>query len=164
MSFLLTKALPMAVLGLSTNTRLLGLAIIKRGVLAEYGIRLFKTSWSPSKATRIITSLEPCVREHCIKKVVLSIPHGYHQTDGFKALHLRLCRYFERKGIPVICVSPEHVLSLCLDGDKKGKKALMKSLCDKFPELLYCHRKELRNKNKYYIKLFEAVAAATLHS
>ena len=40
----------------------------------------------------------------------------------------------------------------------------MKTLVQQFPELYYCYQKELRNKNKYYIKLFEAVAVAALHS
>lgn len=153
----------MAVLGISTNTRLLGTAIIKDGQLTEYSVRLFKAPWSPSKATRIITSLEPCVRQYCIKKVVLSIPYEYHQTEAFKNLCFRLCRYFERKGVPIVLASPGMILSLCLSDEKKGKKSLMKAVCYRFPELSYCHLRELRNKNKYYIKLFEAVAAAMLY-
>lgn len=163
MSFLSTKGPQMAILGISTNTRLLGTAIIEKGVLAEYSIRLFKTSWSPSKATRIITSLEPCVRQYSIKKVVLSIPPPYHQTEAFKLLLSRLSKYFEHKQIPVVFASPEQLLSLCAIHEKQRKKTLMDTLCKRYPELIYCHKKEVRNKSKYYIKLFEAVAAATLH-
>jgi len=161
--FLSTKVPKMAVLGLSTNTRLLGIAIIEEGQLSDYSIRLFKASWSPSKATRIITSLEPCVRQYSIKKVVLSTPRKFHQTEAYKYLVKRLCRYFERKGIPVIQEVSDSILSLCATNEKKGKKSLMKALCVRYPELKYCHDRELRNKNKYYHKLFEAVAAATLH-
>lgn len=153
----------MAILGISTNTRLLGTAIIEKGVLAEYSIRLFKASWSPSKATRIITSLEPCVRQYSIKKVVLSIPPPYHQTEAFKLLLPRLSKYFERRQIPVVFISPEQLRSLYATDQKQRKKSLMDTLCKRYPELIYCHQKEMRNKNKYYIKLFEAVAAATLH-
>lgn len=153
----------MVTLGISTNTRLLGLAIIKQGSLLDYSIRLHKSSWSPSKVTEIITSLEPCVRQYCIKRVVLSIPHEYHQTKEFKHLISCIKEYFEAKGITVYSESPEALYSLCPPEQKKTKKALMKSITEQFPQLTYCYQKEMRNKNKYYIKLFEAVAVAILH-
>lgn len=153
----------MATLGISTNTRLLGLAIINEGKLTDYSIHLFKASWSPSKATEIITSLEPCVRQYCIKRVVLSIPPKHHQTREFQALALRIEEYFLSLKIPVSIVTRGELLSLCTTGHKRTKRVLMQLICDRYPELKYCQEKELRNKNKYYHKLFEAVAAAILH-
>lgn len=153
----------MVTLGISTNTRLLGLAIIKEGRLTEYQIRLYKASWSPSKATEIITSLEPCVLAHCIKKVVLSIPPKHHQTREFQSLALQIEEYFVSQKIPVSIVTRGELLSLCTTSHKRTKKNLMQSICSRYPELRYCQDKELRNKNKYYHKLFEAVAAAILH-
>ncbi len=150
-------------LGISTNTRLLGLAIIKQGGLVDYSIHLHKSSWSPSKVTAIITSLEPCVRQYCIKNVVLSSPHAYHQTNEFKQLISAIQAYFEAKNIPFSSLSTQAVYSLCPPDQKKTKKVLMTVLTDQFPQLSYCYQRELRNKNKYYIKVFEAVAVATLH-
>lgn len=152
----------MATLGISTNTRLLGMAIITQGKLVAYSIRLHKSPWSARKANMIVTGLEPCVRRYCIKKVVLSIPHAYYHTKASKVLRDRICRYFEANGIPVETASPDALATLCRPGEKKTKKALMKALVEQFPELNYYYHKELRNKNKYYTKLFEAVAAATL--
>jgi hypothetical protein len=110
----------------------------------------------------IVTSLEPCVRQYCIKRVVLSIPYAHHQTKGFKLLISRIRASFEAKNIPVYTEPPEALHSFCQTGQKKTKKALMESLAHTFPELWYCYHKELRNKKRYYIKLFEAVAVATL--
>ncbi|HEY5368282.1 MAG TPA: hypothetical protein VIJ75_04755 [Hanamia sp.] len=39
----------------------------------------------------------------------------------------------------------------------------MKQLVLLFPELEPYYEKELRNKNKYYFKMFEAVGVATLY-
>jgi RNase H-fold protein (predicted Holliday junction resolvase) len=150
----------MATLGISTNTRLLGLAIINRDRLVDYSIHLHKSSWSPSKADKIITTLEPCARRYCIKKVVLSIPYEYHQTKASKYLISRIRKHFEAKGVSVHSETPETLYSFCPPGQKKTKKALMKSLAERFPELSYFYFKEMRNKNKYYIKLFEAIAVA----
>ena len=153
----------MVTLGISTNTRLLGLAIIKQGTLVDYSIRLHKSSWSPSKVTEIITSLEPCVRQYCIKSVCLSIPQVYHQTEGFKVLICRIREYFEKLQIPVYSHPLSALYALCPPGQKKTKKSLMEALVISYPQLTYCHQKELRNKTKYYYKLFEAVAVAMVH-
>jgi hypothetical protein len=153
----------MAILGISTNTRLLGLAIINQNGLVEYSIRLHKMSWSPSKANMIITSLEPCVRQYSIKKAVLSIPHANHQTDAFKHLISCIREYFKKKGISVYSIPAKALYTLCSSEQKRTKKALMKSLTLQYPQLTYCYQKEMCNKSKYYVKLFEAVAVAALH-
>ena len=153
----------MVTVGISTNTRLLGLAVIKQDTLLDYSIRLHKSSWSPTKAEMILASLEPCVRQYCIKSVILSIPYAHHQTEAFKILIYRIRDFFEAKGIPVIAETPEAIHPLYPPGQKKTKKALMNALCQQFPQLTHCMVKELRNRKKYYIKIFEAVAVATLH-
>lgn len=154
----------MVTLGISTNTRLLGLAVIKENALVDYSIHLHKSSWSPSKANLILANLEPCVRKYCIKKVILSIPYAHHQTEEFRYLIYAIREYFEAKGIPIIAETPEAFNTLYPPYQKKTKKALMKALTLKFPQLTYCYQKELRNKNRYYIKVFEAVAVASIHS
>src|SRR5579864_7447840 len=53
---LLIKSVPMTILSLSTNTRLVGMAIISGGELEEHKTRLFTSPWSPAKATQIIVS------------------------------------------------------------------------------------------------------------
>lgn len=150
-------------LGISTNTRLLGLAIIdSENSLVDYKIHLHKASWSPGKANMIISSLEPCVRQYCIKKVVLSIPPTHHQTEGFRYLMERVKRYFRTKLIPVFERNIAEFHQLIPEGERKLKKVLMQALTLQFPQLTLCYKKELRNRKRYYMKLFEAVAGATL--
>src|SRR5438105_3189487 len=98
--FLSTRVAIMVTLGISTNTRLLGLAIIYRDNLIDYKIHLHKSSWSPSKANKIITSLEPCVRRYSIRNVILSIPYEHHATKESKYLISIIKKYFEEKSIP----------------------------------------------------------------
>jgi hypothetical protein len=153
----------MVTLGISTNTRLLGLAIITQNSLVDYSIHLHKQSWNAAKAKMIISSLEPCVRRYSIKRVVLSIPYAHHQTEAFRHLIYAIREYFEAKEIPVYAETPEAFDSLYPPGQKKTKKALMHALTLRYPQLTLCYQKELRNKKKYYSKLFEAVAVASLY-
>jgi hypothetical protein len=153
----------MTTLGISTNTRLVGMAIISEGRLTEYAIRLHKSPWSAMKANQIVTSLEPGVRRYSVKKVVLSIPPEHHQTREFKLLRARIVRYFAKKGIPLVEASPETLLAFMPAGERKVKQTLMDALVSHFPELDYYRQKELRNNHKYYIKMFEAIAVAAVH-
>lgn len=151
-------------LGISTNTRLLGMAIINEEGLADYSIRLHKSPWSPSKANLMITSLEPRVRQYCIKTVVLSIPPQHHQTNAFTSLIRALEGYCTQSSIPFLTSPHEALHCFCGNDDRKTKRGVMKALAERYPELRMFYQKEIRNRNKYYVKLFEAVGVATLHS
>jgi hypothetical protein len=93
----------------------------------------------------------------------LSSPHEYHQTEAFKELIVRIKEYFEAQKIPVYEKPASALHCLYPSEQKKTKKALMQALTIQYPQLTLCYHKELRNKNKYYIKVFEAVAVAALH-
>jgi hypothetical protein len=92
----------------------------------------------------------------------MSIPHVHHQTEAFKQLISCIREYFEAKGIPFYEKTPEACYSLCPSEQKKTKKVLMQALSLQYPQLSLCYHKEMRNKNRYYIKVFEAVAVAGL--
>jgi hypothetical protein len=153
----------MATLGISTNTRLLGTAIIDTDRLLDYSIHLHKQSWSPTKVNLIINHLEACVRRYCIKSIVLSIPYEFYQTKALQYLFASIIRHFKKKGITVTTEKSTSLYSICPPEQKKTKKALMESIVQLFPELTYCFYKETKHKYPYYIKLFEAVAVAVLH-
>lgn len=153
----------MAILGISTNTRLLGKAIIKQGKLVEHSMHLHKLPWSPEKADAIITGLEPCIKQFSIKRIALSIPHRHHQTPEFLELMQRMRQHFSSRGIAVVTLWPTALHALLPEKTKRPKKLLMKTLCDRFPRLSVCYARELRNRRRHYIKLFEAVAAALVH-
>jgi hypothetical protein len=163
-SSLSITSIPMTTLGLSTNTRLVGMAIIDNGELLDYFVRLHTSSWSPSKATQIITRLEPCVRQYSIKAVILSIPPAHCQTTEFKALTECIKAFFAQKNIRVISESSQILEVFCKERGRKTKKKIMRAIAEKFPELYVLYEREMRNRNKYYIKLFEAVGMATLYS
>lgn len=92
------------------------------------------------------------------------MPYAYHQTEAYKELISSIQTYFEAKNIPVYTEPPEALYTFCSTEQKKTKKALMRSLCLLYPQLSFCYQKEMRNKNKYYVKLFEAVGVGTIHS
>lgn len=152
----------MAILSISTNTRLLGLAIITEQGLQDFSIRLYKAPWSPRKANLMITGLEPCVRQYCPKTVILSIPPLHYQTKEWQMFKNLLCNHFAARGIAVQLCEHTKLHALCTPDVRPTKDALMQSMALAYPQLRRLYKRELRNKHRYYIKLFEAVGAAHL--
>lgn len=150
------------ILGLSFNTRMLGLAVIKGNLLVDYHIKLRKEPWTPRKRELILTSLQPWCESYTITNVALSIPYEKQTSSQTKDLLESLKRYFVEQKIHLSTYPTKALYALCKE--VKAKKEIMRTLAGQYPELLFHYRKEMSNKNKYYVKLFEAVGVATIHS
>lgn len=152
----------MAVLGISTNTRLVSVAVISEGRLAAYWTHLYKSSWSPQKRAMIIAGFEPCVRQYCITRVFLSIPSRSHQSPALKSLVRHLKQFFRGLGVLVKVVTPDAFASFCPRDRRLCKRGMMRQVVHRFPELRGLYLKELRNRHRYHFRVFHAVAAAML--
>lgn len=152
----------MVTVGVGINTRLVSVAVLTKGRLAAYWTHLYKSSWSPEKRAMIIAGFEPCVRQYCINRVVLSIPSASHQTTALWQLVEAIESFFNPHNIIVTTITPEAFGAVCPVHHRGYKKALMQVMVQRFPELTRFYHKELRNNHKYYFKLFEAVASAVL--
>ena len=151
------------ILGLSFNTRNQGLAVVKLDQLVDYSTKLHKEIWTPQKREMILTSLGSCVEGYNIEKIILSIPHPRHQTNEFTQLVTAIIAFAQMRNIEVITYTPKDLLLFIPDSKRKNSKVWMKQLVSLFPELVPYYEKELRNKNKYYYKMFEAIGVATLY-
>ena len=153
---------PTVILGLSVNTRMLGLAVISGNRLVDYHIQLRKEAWTPHKGELIRASLDPWCERYIISNVALSIPYEKQTSSQTKELLESLKSHFSEKKIHLTSYPAKVLSTLCQEA--KTKKEIMRVLAGLYPELSFQYRKEMGNKNKYYVKLFEAVGVATIHS
>ena len=151
------------ILGLSFNTRNQGLAVVKLDQLVDYSTKFHKEIWTPQKREMILTSLGSCAEGYNIQKITLSIPHPRHQTKEFTELMTAIIALAQMRHIEVITYTPKDLLLFIPGSKKKNSKTFMKQMVLLFPELVPYYERELRNKNKYYFKMFEAVGVATLY-
>jgi hypothetical protein len=141
-----------------------GLAVIRSNHLVDYSLKLNKDKWGPQKKDLFLSSLASCIKCHTISTICLSIPRPHEQTKEFKELYVLIRSLAYQQKIRLVEYDPKQLLLLCTGHEKKTKKALMRSVSEIYPELVPQYEKEMSNRNKYYIKLFEAVASATLFS
>ncbi len=152
------------ILGISFSTRMQGLAVIKSHYLIDYSLKLNKDKWGPQKRDLFLSSLASCIKCHTINTICLSRPEPHQEIREFKELNVLIRSLAYQQKIRLVEYSPKQLLLLVTGTEKKTKKALMRSLSEIYPELVPQYEKEMSNRNKYYIKLFEAVAAAKLFS
>lgn len=153
----------LTILGLSFNTRNLGLAIVKLDRLVDYSSKLHKQKWTSQKREMILTSLASCIDAYTIQKIALSIPHSRHQTLEFTELMNSIIALAQMRNIELVTYSPQDLFLFVPDSKKKTSKAFMQQLVFLYPELQPWYEKELSNKSKYYYKMFEAIGVATLY-
>jgi len=151
-------------LGLSVNTRMIGMAVMKENTLVDYYVSLRKEAWSPQKKDKFLASLKPWITSYTISSVALAIPYEHHTTKEIKELLECIKECFAEKNIPVYSYHRKSFHLLYEDDQPKTKKMMMYNLCNIYPELSRYYHREIRNRNRYYTKLFEAVALANIHS
>jgi hypothetical protein len=152
------------VLGLSANTRMVAFAVIQGSTLVRYGSSLHKSAWNQDKPDRILSRLTKLLTTYTITDVALALPYESHSTDQIIKLLESITTYFQAQKIPVCSYNQEAYYLFCEEGQPQSKKEMMENISRLYPELERLFRRELRNKNKYYIKLFEAVGLAHIHS
>ena len=151
----------MITIGVSLNSRIVALAIIRKNILLDYKVRLYKKQWSTSKVNDMIALFRSCSKEYSIKKITVTIPHSHHTNKRIQTLIKTIRNFCHQKQISFLpCY--QVAFDKFLQKERARKKALMLKMVKHYPELAPIYKKEIRNKNKYYYKLFEAVAAATI--
>jgi len=151
----------MIILGISTDSRVIGVAVLQKDVLLDFNVHYFQEAWSESKAYRILGCLNQYFKRYPVTHIAIAIPYEYYQNKETKALIKLIQKHSLKKNLELITFQPESIHYFHQD-TKAKKKAMMEGLTILYPELLGIHKKELRNKRRYYIKLFEAVAVARL--
>lgn len=149
------------ILGISLNTRIVGMAILENTTLVEYQVKLFKEGWSAEKLERIIACIHRFANEYAVKNLACLTPFAHHQTPEIKQVIDQLKCSCKQKRFPIRFYTPQEICSLC-EASRAKKRALMQALCLLYPELTLAEKRERRNRKRYYIKLFEAVGVATL--
>jgi hypothetical protein len=152
------------ILGLSANTRMIAFAIIRGKTLEHYHTSLHKGAWNSEKKDQILSRLRSLLAVYTISEIALALPYENHSTEHIESLLESFTTYFNSQNIPVCSYYPEAFHLFCEEGQPKTKKVLMESISRLYPELQRVYQREVRNKNKYYIRLFESVALATIHS
>jgi hypothetical protein len=150
----------MVILGISIGTRTSGIAIISRNGLIEWRTLSFKNSWSEKKADYIIRTYERYIKRHKVTVVSLKVPPLTHQTKAITDILEKLVALFTYHGCMVEYKTKVQIKEAI--PDLRNSKDIINYSATLYPVLVQKQQRELRNRNKYHDKMFEAVLVAHL--
>ena len=148
------------VIGISPGTRHFGLAVLQDGRMLDWKVFAFAGAWSGTKLQIIIDSLRPVLEESRADAVGVKIPDALPISTSYIQLVGALNAFIERQHIVPMYYNLSELKKHWCPGQGITKATLAECIVAKHHELLPEYRKEQTNKNSYYTKLFEAVAAA----
>ncbi len=153
----------MTVLGISSGTRLVGIALIQNGRLLEYKIKAFSGPWSEWKLRQITWTIQGYVKRYKVDRIAVKIPENVPDTISYHKVIGAINVIAERADILAYYYSLKDLKIAFLPHPKNSNIfTLMEALTLKYPELYPEWKKERKNLNSYYQKVFEAVAVACL--
>jgi RNase H-fold protein (predicted Holliday junction resolvase) len=150
----------MVILGISIGTRSSGIAILDSGKLTRWDTLSFKKMWSERKADKIVSKYELYLEAHSVTVVVLKIPPLSHQTEALVILLNKIQELLTYKGCMVEYKTKKEIKKAL--PEVRNTKQLMNHVVALYPRLTPYYERELKNKNPYYEKIFEAVIVAHL--
>jgi hypothetical protein len=149
-----------ALLGISPGTRVVGLAVIDRGVLVEWKVKTFKEMWSSSKRKMILATIQRICEYHGIAVVVIKKIDPLRSSPQLDRLIDSIANQAKRNGIKIRQYSLSDLDYDIHAGKKQNKGELSEKVADKHPEVRKEYIQERNNRKEYYTKMFEAIAMA----
>lgn len=149
------------ILGISIGTSTIGLAFIKDKILIDWQMKSFVGAWSRYKMRIIELTIERYVERHKINEIAVKVPEELRSSKNIGQLIRIIKKEFTGKQIPVCLYT---IMEIKTEYGVRNKMELMECFLEKYPELKFVFEKQKQSKNKYHIKIFEAVAVAEITS
>lgn len=150
----------MPILGVSIGTRRNGVAVIGNGELKEAQIHSFNERWSKRKIAAIVAIFEKYIHQYNIRTIVIKPPKKSHYSLAIKHLLTAIDAYVKSKGCLVdymnITQIKQHEPAI------RNKTQMREIVVQKYPLLKREFLKDIRNRQPYYVKLFEAATIADI--
>ncbi len=152
------------ILGISPGTQYYGIAVLRNGRLNDRRVKNFMEGWSQHKLNAIERVMEILILKYDVTAIALkSIPVSKNTEGNTRVIHA-IKKLADQHTFKMYFYTLEELQRYYSREKKVTKEMLMDGVLDQFPEMIFEHTRELQRGNPYYIKVFEAIAAATLCS
>lgn len=121
-------------------------------------MKLFTGSWSTGKLKRIVFILERIIEENRINCIAVKINPDLHSSESIDLIHGAIKMVANQKHILFYEYSIEELKMGCGKDTPKNKGEMIQMVVEIYPHLAVEYQRQIRIRNPYYVKLFEAVA------
>lgn len=153
---------PISVLGLNPGTKHLALAVFRNWELREWVIKTFKGEWSETKKEKIVSAIERIILQYDVQVLAIKRSHPARMSKNLNSLVSEIQDLAKRENIQICEYSVKQLEQVICASGRRNKAKLAAEIIKLYPELFYEYEKEAENRNKYYVRLFEAVALGSV--
>ena len=148
------------IIGINPGTRYIGLAVIQDMNIFDWRVKLLEGPWSKKKIDKVTGIISEYIDFYNLNTIALKKLHPSRSSRYLKHLVERIKYFSKKRKLKVREYSIKEVEEVFLLDEKHNKKNLAEKMVSLFPCLAHELRKEKSNKNRYHMRMFEAVALA----
>lgn len=153
---------PLKIIGINPGTRYLGVAIFEGPEPVDWRNKTLKEKWSKEKMNRVIGIISSFIERYEPNILAIKKLHPSRRSENLKRLVVRIKEFSKRKGLKVYQYSIKNLENFFSGEERiKNKKRLAEIVVSEFPVLFHEFKRDKSNRNKYFIRVFEAVALAS---
>jgi len=146
------------ILAIVPGTKYLGTALFYGSELRDWRVKVLNAKGIEEKIKKVKKIISDFIERYepqvlAVKKLDLK-----KSSKNLNSLARKIKEFAKRKGLTICQMKLSEVKEWILPGRRINKKELAQIMVSRFPELLFDFKKERRNKNTYYERMFEAVA------
>lgn len=151
------------ILGINQGTRYMGLAVISGTVLRDWKVKTLKGRWSKAKLKHAVRMIQRIIDHYQPAAIALKRLNPCRSSRSLRTLTANICKIAKTNRIKISEFSISD-LRRHHSGEQtvRNKKQLAEILASHYPDLYFELEKEKRNRNPYYMRMFEAVALAAI--
>jgi len=150
------------IIGINPGTRYLGVAVLYESDLRDWRIKVFQEKWSDEKIKKMKKTILGLLEDYKPNVLAIKKLHPLRSSKNSKLITAWIRESCKRKGLRILQSSIKELENFYLPNEKLNKKNLTKKITSDYPDLFHELDKENKNKNPYYIRMFEAVALASM--
>jgi Holliday junction resolvasome RuvABC endonuclease subunit len=149
---------PEITLGINPGTKYLGIAIFNGTDLRDWKVKEITGKWSKEKLETILSIVGDLMKKHSPDTVALKRINPSRSSPGLNRLVASIKSLCRRKRLSIREYSIKEMERALSPEKKINKKQLAEIMAAEYPILYNELNSEKSHKNKYYIRMFEAVA------
>jgi Holliday junction resolvasome RuvABC endonuclease subunit len=149
---------PIKILAINPGSKYLGIAISEASDLKYWGIKVLKGKWSKEKIEKIKQILSDLINRYETNVLAIKKLHRSRSSANLNQLVRKIKEFSKRRGLKVYQYSLKDVKDFFSLGTKINKRQMAELVVSQYSFLTHPFEKEKRNKNPYFIRMFEAVA------
>lgn len=149
------------ILSIIPGTRYIGIAILDGTNLKEWYVKQVKGSSITERIGKVKSFCRDIILQYEINAFVIKKLHHARSSSNLLKMVATLKTLAQRMNICVVEFSIDQIKHFFVEG-KSNKKKLAEEVATRYPFLFHELEHEGKNKNRYFTRMFEAVALGTV--